>query len=173
MVETLGPDSIQLSLRQATPADAEAISRIYNHYIRHTIITFEEDEISAGEIQARIAEAFESGLPWLVAEDAGQVAGYAYASKWKGRCAYRFAVETTVYLAEGRSGRGIGSALYGSLLPLLRERGIHTAIAGIALPNDASVRLHEKIGMRKVAHFEQVGRKFERWIDVGYWQMTL
>lgn len=173
MVETLGPNRTHLSLRQATPADAEAISRVYNHYIRHTTITFEEEVVSAGEIQVRISEVLASGLPWIVAEDAGQVAGYAYASKWKGRCAYRFAVETTVYLDQGRSGRGIGSALYASLIPLLRKCGIHTAIAGIALPNDPSVRLHEKIGMHKVAHFEQVGRKFDRWIDVGYWQMTL
>jgi phosphinothricin acetyltransferase len=124
-------------------------------------------------ILARMKEVKASGLPWLVAEADGIFAGYAYASKWKGRCAYRFSVETTVYLAEQAQGRGIGTKLYRVLLAELRRRKFHVAVGGIALPNRASVRLHEKLGFRKTAHFKEIGYKFKKWIDVGYWQLTL
>lgn len=103
----------------------------------------------------------------------GDVIGYAYASKWKGRCAYRFAVETSVYVDSSARGAGVGTVLYEALFAALRGRGIHAAIGGIALPNEASIALHERFGMKKVAHFEQVGFKFGRWIDVGYWQRLL
>ena len=112
-------------------------------------------------------------LPWLVAERNGEVAGYAYASKWKGRCAYRYSVETTVYVEKEAVGHGIGRLLYADLLAALRALSLHVAIGGIALPNERSVRLHEALGFRKVAHFEQVGFKLERWVDVGYWQKML
>jgi len=96
-----------------------------------------------------------------------------YASKWHGRSAYRFSTEITVYLAPAHVGRGIGSQLYARLFPILRDRGIHAVIGGIALPNEASVALHEKFGLEKVAHFKEVGYKFDRWIDVGSWQGIL
>ncbi len=115
-----------------------------------------------------------NNLPWLVAEnDSGVVVGYAYASKWKGRCAYRHSAEVTVYLAPDAAAQGVGTRLYEALFSELRDRGIHTAIGGIALPNPPSVALHEKFGMKKVAHFAEVGHKFDRWIDVGYWQVVL
>lgn len=104
---------------------------------------------------------------------ASQLLGYCYASKWKGRCAYRYSVESTVYLSPDATGKGIGSKLYGTLLAELRQRQFHTVIGGIALPNPASVALHEKLGFEKVAQFRQVGNKFGRWIDVGYWQLLL
>lgn len=150
--------------------DAEATARIYNHYIRHTIITFEEDEIPATEMRRRIEETQSLELPWLVAEMDGQVVGYAYASKWKGRCAYRYSVEITVYLSDESKGRGIGTALYDHLFKALKSLGYHVAIGGISLPNDASIALHEKMGMVKIGEFREVGYKFGRWIDVGYWQ---
>ena len=103
----------------------------------------------------------------------GTALGYAYASKWKGRCAYRFAVETTVYLDAPAHGRGLGRRLYERLLAALRESGMHVAIGGIALPNPASIALHEKLGFRKVGQFEEVGFKLGRWVDVGYWQVML
>jgi phosphinothricin acetyltransferase len=113
-------------------------------------------------------------LPWLVHEDAaGRVTGYAYATKWRVRSAYRFSAETSVYVAPGQGGQGIGSALYTALLAALRQRGVHMAIGGIAQPNPASVALHERLGFVKVAHFSEVGRKFDRWIDVGYWELRL
>ncbi|HEV7431928.1 MAG TPA: GNAT family N-acetyltransferase, partial [Steroidobacteraceae bacterium] len=93
-----------------------------------------------------------------------------YASRWKGRCAYRYSVESTVYLEPLAVGQGLGTALYSALFARLQELGCHVVIGGIALPNAASVALHEKFGMRQVAHFAQVGNKFGRWVDVGYWQ---
>ncbi|GAB2618179.1 arsinothricin resistance N-acetyltransferase ArsN1 family B [Novilysobacter erysipheiresistens] len=161
-------------IRDATPADAAALAGIYNHYIRDTTVTFEEAAVSEAEMASRIAEVRSAGLPWLVAEDeAGVVLGHAYASKWKGRCAYRFAVETTVYLDATAHGRGLGRQLYERLLAMLREAGMHVAIGGIALPNPASIALHEKLGFRKVGQFEEVGFKLGRWVDVGYWQVML
>ena len=160
-------------IRQAVPTDAEAIARIYNHYIRDTVITFEEEPVSCSEMAERIAEVSSASLPWLVAEQDGTVLGYAVASKWKGRSAYRFSVETTIYLAPNCLGRGISTRLYQPLLKQLKDLGLHVAIGGIALPNAASLALHEKLGFRKVAEFAEVGFKFRRWIDVGYWQLTL
>ena len=160
-------------IRTASSDDAEAIAGIYNPYIRDTIITFEEEAVTAAEMAGRIAEVDGAGLPWLVAEDDGQIVGYAYAGKWKGRCAYRHSVECSVYLASHHVCRGIGTTLYQALFARLSQIGLHVVIGGIALPNPASVALHEKMGMRQVARFEEVGYKFGRWIDVGYWQTTL
>ncbi|MDP1569694.1 MAG: N-acetyltransferase family protein [Vicinamibacterales bacterium] len=160
-------------VRPATTADAAALARIYNHFIAHTIVTFEEEPVTAGEMARRVEEVQTAALPWLVAEAGGVVAGYAYASKWRVRRAYRFSAEVTVYLAPDQGGRGLGTALYTRLLDDLRARGVHAVLGGIALPNDASIALHEKLGFRKVAHFEQTGFKFDRWIDVGYWERLL
>jgi phosphinothricin acetyltransferase len=159
-------------IRPAHPADAPAIAAVYNHYVLHTPITFEEEAVSGDEIVARLQEV-QAGLPWLVAEHEGVVIGYAYASRWKSRCAYRYAVETTVYVDQAARGAGVGSKLYQALVGDLRGRSMHSLIGGIALPNAASVALHEKFGFRKVAHFEQVGWKFKQWIDVGYWELIL
>lgn len=161
------------TIRPALATDAEAIARIYNHYVRDTHVTFEETAVSAAEMAARIIETEAAALPWLLAESDTGVLGYAYASKWKGRCAYRHTVESTVYLDPAATGRGTGSALYHALLDELRERQLHAAIGGVALPNPASIALHEKLGFEQVAHFREVGFKFDRWIDVGYWQRLL
>lgn len=161
-------------IRDATPADAAVLAGIYNHYVLDTTVTFEETSVSEAEMASRIAEVQAAKLPWVVVEDdAGVVLGHAYASKWKGRCAYRFAVETTVYLDPAAHGRGLGRQLYEQLLARLREAGMHVAIGGIALPNPASIALHEKLGFRKVGQFDEVGFKFSRWVDVGYWQRFL
>jgi phosphinothricin acetyltransferase len=157
-------------IRFALPSDAEAIVGIYNHYVANTTITFEELPVSAEEMRRRIDVIQAAGLPWLVLEEAEQLLGYAYASKWKERSAYRYSVEISVYLKHGVQARGLGSRLYEALFSALAERGIHAAMGGIVLPNDASVRLHEKFGMKQVAHFEQVGYKFGQWLNVGYWQ---
>jgi L-amino acid N-acyltransferase YncA len=163
-----------LLIRDARPADAEAIAAVYNPYIAGSTISFEEDPVSADDMRGRIAAVQDGALPWLVLETAdGTLAGYAYATKWRVRHAYRFSVETSVYLAQGSTGHGHGAALYTALLQRLRDAGCHLAIGGIALPNQASVALHEKMGFKKVAHFGEVGCKFGGWIDVGYWQLTL
>lgn len=161
-----------MRIRPVRPDDAAAVAAIYNHYIEHTIATFEERTLSAAAIGERIA-AIGATYPYLVAETRAGVAGFAYASRWHERCSYRLSVETSVYLDAGSIGAGLGTELYGRLLDALGEGGYHCAIGGIALPNDASVALHEKLGFERVAHFKEVGRKFERWIDVGYWQRLL
>lgn len=161
-------------IRAAVAADAARIVSVYNYYIANTVVTFEEQSLGSDEMAGRILEVQAAGLPWLVAEDAsGDIPGYAYASRWNGRCAYRFAVEITVYLAPGATSRGLGSQLYEALFAELRARSMHVVIGGIALPNETSVALHEKFGMEKVAHFSEVGFKFDRWVDVGYWQGIL
>lgn len=159
-------------IRAATEADAGALADLYNHYVLHTPVTFETEPVSAVEMAGRVADIGASHV-WLVGEEAGAVQGYAYAGPWKGRRAYRHSVETTVYLHPAQTGRGLGSALYRDLIEALRPKGLHALIGGIALPNAASVALHEKLGFEKVAHFREVGRKFERWIDVGYWELLL
>jgi L-amino acid N-acyltransferase YncA len=157
-------------IRACVSTDAAAIAEVYNHYVRETVVTFEEVPVSVDEMARRIVE-IGARFPWLVWEDAGAVVGYAYASAWKSRSAYRFSVESTIYLAAGHHGGGIGTKLYGALLAELKTRNFHTVIGGIALPNPASVALHEKLGFVKIAQFAEVGRKFDRWVDVGYWQV--
>lgn len=159
-------------IRPATAADAGSIAAIYNHYVRETVITFEETPVSENEMARRIADVG-SRYPWLVAEHHGAVAGWAYATEWKTRSAYRFSVETTVYVSPTQQRRGMGASLYTPLIAELKARRLHSAVGGIALPNDASIALHEKLGFQKIAHFAEVGRKFDRWVDVGYWQLIL
>jgi len=166
---TSGP----VAVRPAVVADAEAIVRIYNHYVETSVATFEERAVTAGDVVHRLERMSSGALPWLVAEEDGSPLGYAYAAPWKDRPAYRFAVEVTVYVDPERGGAGIGSRLYEQLLPLLKERGVHAVLAGIALPSAGSVALHEKFGFEKVAHFREVGSKFGRMVDVGYWQLLL
>lgn len=159
-------------IRKVTFDDIQQICDIYNHYIQKTIITFEESPVPCKEMKKRIVE-ITSSLPFFVYTENEEIIGYTYASKWKGRCAYRFSVETTVYLKAGQQGKGIGTKLYTALLNDLRKRNIHAVIAGIALPNKESQHLHEKFGFKKVAHFTEVGYKFNKWIDVGYWELLL
>jgi phosphinothricin acetyltransferase len=165
--------AVNVSVRSALATDAEAIARIYNYYIQNTVITFEEEPVSAAIMAARVSEVQGASLPWLVADIENVVVGYAYANKWKARSAYRRSVETTIYLESGREGGGIGSKLYTELLSILRARGVHAAIGGAALPNEASRALHEKLGFEHVGTFRQVGFKHDRWVDVAYWQVLL
>ena len=160
-------------IRDALPADASALVRIYNHFIRETVVTFEEVEITAADMAGRMAEVAAAQLPWLVWDEAGRILGYCYAAKWKARSAYRFSVEVTVYLDHAATGRGLGKLLYTALLAELRPRKVHAVIGGVALPNAASVALHESLGFKPVAHFKETGFKFGRWIDVGYWELVL
>lgn len=169
----MNQDDHKPTVRAATVEDAESVVSIYNHYITHTVISFEEETVSSADMAARIREVQALFLPWLVATEGSAILGYAYATKWRTRHPYRFAVEVSVYLDPSHSRRGLGSMLYSRLLADLQSLGMTVAIGGIALPNDASVALHERQGFHKVAHFEKVGFKFGRWIDVGYWQRLL
>lgn len=162
-----------LAIRSAEPRDAQALAELYNFFVVNSIVTFEEEPVPVGEMARRIDDVRATGLPWLVAEESGELLGYAHAKPWRPRSAYRFSVEITVYVNPRRLRGGIGSALYGQLFALLQARGLRAIIGGIALPNDASVALHEKFGMQKVAHFQAVGFKRGQWIDVAYWQRIL
>lgn len=164
---------MDIVIRPAKESDAAWLARIYNHYVCATCITFETEPVSANDMAQRVTETERAALPWLVAEVSGDIVGYAYASKWKGRCAYRFSVESSVYLDSDRTGAGIGLLLYSALIAAIRALSMHAVMGGIALPNERSIRLHERLGFRKVAHFEQVGHKQGRWVDVGYWQLLL
>ena len=145
---------------------------IYNPFILGTTITFEEEAITPQEMASRV-RAVLPALPWLVIEVHGAVVGYAYATPWKTRSAYRRTVESAIYVAPSQAGQGLGTRLYEALLGALQQLGIHAVLGGIALPNEASVALHERLGFEKVGQLRQVGWKLQRWVDVGYWEKRL
>jgi len=162
-----------IQIHAASSDDAARLCAIYNPFVIATTVSFEEVPVTPADMAARIADVNAAGLPWLALSIDGVVAGYAYATRWRARPAYRHAVETSIYLDPAMHGQGHGIALYRALLDALRERGLHTAIAGIAQPNPRSVALHERLGFGKVAHFAEVGCKLGSWVDVAYWQLML
>ena len=159
-------------IRDVCLEDAEAITAVYNPYILHTDISFEVDPVDSSEMERRITRVT-AIYPWLVYEYQGEVTGYAYASRWKERAAYRYCVETTIYLRSDNIGRGQGTELYRALLNRLPVHDVQIAIGCIALPNPASVALHEKVGFVPTGVIPEVGCKFGRWIDIGYWRKDL
>lgn len=158
-------------VRAATPDDGAALAGVYAPYVTDGVASFEHRPPSAQDMVARVLAA--PRLPWLVAERDGQVVGFASASPHNARAAYRWSVNTSVYLAEVERGRGTGRALYGVLLPLLRDLGLVVAHAGITLPNPASVGLHEALGFTLVGVYPDVGHKHGCWHDVGWWRRPL
>jgi len=157
-------------IRAVTADDAPAIAAIYNHYVLETVVTFEQEPVSNAEMASRIASCLG---PWLVLEDAGSVVGYAYGKPYHARSAYRFSFESTIYLHHEATGRGRGSRLYGALLETLAGVPVHCVIGAIALPNAASVALHERLGFVNTGLLSEVGHKLGRWVDVGYWSRQL
>jgi L-amino acid N-acyltransferase YncA len=160
------------SIRLATEDDAAAVAAIYAPVVLETPVSFELVPPDAAEIRSRMREILKVG-PYLVREDDGEVVGYAYAGAFRARPAYRFTVETSVYIRADARGRGVGRSLYGVLLPCLVEQGYRRAIAGVTLPNAASVGLHEAMGFRPVGVFRNVGFKFGTWHDVGFWEREI
>jgi len=161
-------------IRPAVPDDMRAIAAIYAHYVEHTVITFDFEAPSVEAWEARLRSADERGHPWLVAApDGGTVAGYAYAAPFRAKPAYARTVETTIYLSPGRTGAGLGRALYAALLAELSALDLHLAVAGMTLPNPASQRLHRSLGFEPVGTFVQVGFKFGAWHDVEFLQRRL
>jgi phosphinothricin acetyltransferase len=152
--------------------DAAAVAAIYARAVTGSIATFEEVPPDAAEIARRIT-AVMPRTPWLVAELDGAIVGYAYAAIHRERPGYRWSVDISVYVAAGHHGRGIGRALYDELIPILRRQGFVNAYAGIALPNPASVALHEAIGMRRIGVYQRVGFKFDAWHDVAWYGLRL
>lgn len=162
-----------MRLRAATPDDSAAIADLYAPYVTGGVVSFETEPPDASAMRARI-EAGEDLYPWIVAEDSdGTILGYAYAARFRERPAYRFTVETTVYLRPDACGRGLGAALCAPLLATLEAQGFTQAIAAITLPNDPSVRLHERLGFAPAGVYRQVGWKLGAWHDVGLWQRPL
>jgi phosphinothricin acetyltransferase len=161
-----------MRIRAATSEDAAAIAGIYAHYVTASAVSFETEAPGPDEIAARM-DSGANLYPWLAAEEDGAVSGYAYGAAFRTRHAYRFTVETTVYLSAAAQGRGVGRMLYAPLLELLERQGFTQAIAAIALPNAASVALHERLGFRHAGTYGQVGFKLGRWWDVGLWQRAL
>lgn len=162
-----------MTIRFATAEDAAAIASIYAPYVTASAVSFETAAPDEAEMRARIAAGGDF-FPWLVAGDHdGAVAGYAYASQFRARPAYRFAVETSVYVGAGRHRQGIGGRLYVALIDLLTRQGFTQAIAAITLPNDASVRLHEAFGFAPAGAYRDVGFKMGEWRTVGLWQRPL
>ncbi len=160
-------------VRHADPArDAAACAAIYAPYVRDSAVSFEDDPPSPIEIERRIARVSDS-FPWLVAERDGQVIGFAYASQHHGRDAYRWAAEASIYVDASHHRRGVGRALYEALFALLRRQRIHVVCAGITLPNEASVGLHESLGFEPIGVYRAIGYKAGAWRDVGWWQLTL
>lgn len=159
------------TIRSATPDDAAAIAEIYAPFVTSTAISFETEPPDADAMRARIVSGI-TKYPWLVADD-GRVVGYAYASQHRSRAAYRWSVDVSVYVHASARRRGIASELYRALFASLKERGFMRAFAGIALPNEASVGLHEALGFTPVGVYHAVGYKLGAWRDVGWWELAL
>jgi len=162
-----------MNIRVATPADAEAILAIYAPLVMGTAISFELQPPSLDEMRGRIASTL-ALLPWLVSLDAqGRVEAYVYAGRHRERPAYQWSVDVTAYVREDARGQGVGRRLYTALFSELVRLGYCQAFAGIALPNPASVALHESMGFRPLGVYRKVGFKHGAWHDVGWWQLEL
>jgi phosphinothricin acetyltransferase len=159
-------------IRLAQDLDADAIAGIYRPVVESTIISFEGDPPERAEMARRIHDTLRA-YPWLVCEIDGRVAGYAYASAHRVRSAYQWSVDTSVYIDEGHRRCGVGRGLYDSLFAILAAQGYTNAYAGIALPNPASVAMHESVGFERIGVYQGVGYKLGRWCDVGWWQRSL
>jgi len=158
------------TIRCAKVADAQSIQSIYAFYTLETPITFEVTPPSVSEIENRIIQ-IGNHYPWLVYEDHGEVLGYAYACQHRTREAYRWSVDVAVYVRRGQFRAGIGRQLYTKIFQILPRLGYANAFAGITLPNDASVGLHEAMGFKRIGIYERVGYKMGSWYDVGWWQL--
>jgi phosphinothricin acetyltransferase len=161
-----------MHIRSATTADAAALRAIYAPFVETTAVSFEEVVPTIEQFAARIAKALQ-GWAWLIAERNGSCLGYAYGSMHRERAAYRWSVEVSAYVHPSCYRQGVGAGLYGSLLPLLTVKGFCNAYAGITLPNEASVALHEKSGFQRIGVFKSAGRKFGQWHDVAWMQRAL
>ncbi|MDR2070844.1 MAG: GNAT family N-acetyltransferase [Treponema sp.] len=157
-------------IRPVTLEDAAAVCGIYNYYVENTTATFDEDAVPVPAMESRI-KAVTAKYPWLVYEEAGEVLGYAYIHPWHERSAYRFTAEDSIYLMHGKTGLGMGTALLARLLEETWKQDVHALMSAITVPNDASTALHEKFGFKQAGCFAQVGYKFGRRLDVGYWEL--
>ena len=160
-------------IRPATEEDLASIGAIYAHYVEHSVATFDMEPLAPEVWRGRWEAAREAGHPWRVAELGDAIAGYATASTFRPKAAYRSTVETTVYLRPDTVGRGLGRPLYGNLLAAAAAGPFHLAVAGITLPNPGSAALHDALGFTRVGTFTEIGHKHGAWRDVGWWQLPL
>jgi len=159
-------------IRPVTLDDAKDIADIYNYFITETTVSFETQPLTVKEMAARIRD-ISAVFPYFVYEEDGKILGYCYAHLWKERAAYSKTLETTIYLHKDATHRGIGSMMVNHLTDLCRTQGFHALIACITEGNEASIKMHEKIGFRKVSEYQQVGRKFGKWLDVVDMELLL
>lgn len=159
-------------IRLAAASDAEQILNIYAPYVKNTVISFETEVPTREDMESRIGHSLEKHV-WIVLEENNEILGYAYSSKHSERSAYRWSVDISVYIKEGFHRRGIGKVLYTSLLEIIKCQGYCNVYAGICLPNEKSVGIHEYFGFRKIAHYSRVGYKLGSWHDVGWWELFL
>jgi phosphinothricin acetyltransferase len=160
-------------IRRVMTEDAAAIRGIYNYYVEHTVISFEEKPVTLEEMEGRI-RSIGAAYPWFIWEEKdGGLLGYGYANTWKDRPSYRYTAELSVYVRNGRQGGGIGGALMARLLEELRKTELHALVSAITLPNEGSVALHEKFGFKHTGRFREIGFKLDKWLDVGYWELVL
>ena len=160
-------------IRNVQLSDAKRIAEIYNPYIEDTIITFEEELVTEKDIAQRIEYITAKNFPYLVYEENNHVVGYAYLSNWRSRSAYDITLETSVYIDEKAQAKGLGTILYAELINRAREINIHSLIGVISLPNPISQKLHEKFNFTLVGNFKESGLKFNKLIDVEFWQLIL
>lgn len=160
-------------IRNVQLSDAKRIAEIYNPYIKDTIITFEEELVTEKDIAERIKNITAKKFPYIVYEENGDVIGYAYLSNWRTRSAYDITLETSVYIDEKAQAKGLGTILYAELINQAREINVHSLIGVISLPNPVSQKLHEKFNFELVGNFKESGLKFNKLIDVEFWQLIL
>ena len=157
-------------IRPVNLNDTEELLDIYNYYVLNSIVTFDDEAVSIDTFKDEIAR-INTDYPFIVFEENSEILGYAYGSRWRPKPAYKHTVESTVYVKHDVLGKQIGTKLYTELLSQLKERNYHIVLGSLTLPNDSSVKLHEKLGFKQVAHFKEVGLKFGKWLDVGFWQL--
>jgi len=158
-------------IRNVTINDAQQLLDIYNYYVVNTVVTFDLEALTLDMFEEKI-KTISANYPFIVYEEQHEILGYAYGSKFRPKPAYNHTVESTIYLKHGEEGKQIGSKLYSELLRLLQLQNVHVVLGVLTLPNNASVKLHEKFGFKQVAHLKEVGLKFDNWQDVGFWQLT-
>jgi len=159
-------------IRAVNIEDAKELVEIYNFYVINTVVNFDEKPVSLSSFIEKI-KLITSNYPFIIFEENNEILGYAYGSRFRPRPAYNATVESTVYVKNGAHGKQIGSKLYAELLELLKQQNFKSVLGVLTIPNPASVKLHEKFGFKQVAHLKDVGFKFEEWLDVGIFQLTL
>jgi len=159
-------------IRQIKASDVPKILPIYNYHVQNTVVTFDIIPLSIEQYTKKVMRISDE-FPFLVYIDNTEIVGFAYASNWRQKPAYNHTVESTIYTKNSAQKRQIGTKLYLELLQQLKVKGYKTVIGGISLPNEPSVKFHEKFGYEKVGHFSKVGKKFDKWVDVAFWQLNL